>query len=205
MKELDGAWEPRGYIGPRLEIRGRRLTRLWRGTTVLETTFRTRKDGDGVVLELKDGGLRYPGSAPYAETVLCRWEDGAITLTDSFPITGESRDVLYPTENSRYGAYLPADKELLPMLEGSWVCEDSSLRLCFHSGRMYWGHDTETDSAEIVCLRAVSDERLCVRDRDPGREGVGPFGSVTPEGGVLFCRVFICDAAPAVFLFLKVE
>ena len=44
MVKLNGAWETKGYLGPRIEIRGRKLIRLWRGSPVLETTFTKEKE-----------------------------------------------------------------------------------------------------------------------------------------------------------------
>ena len=49
-KALDGAWEERGVIGTRIEIKGDKLTVLWRSGVVLETKFKTERDGENIAL-----------------------------------------------------------------------------------------------------------------------------------------------------------
>ncbi len=104
MKNLDGAWEPKGYIGPRVEISGNKLVRLWMNSPVLETKFSVIEKDGRTELKLENNELRYSGSAKaYATVEECRVEGDAIVFTDFFPITGKSTEERYRTEKSRYG------------------------------------------------------------------------------------------------------
>jgi hypothetical protein len=199
MQKLNGAWEPRGYLGPRLEIQGRKLIRLWRSSPVLETTFTTENEDGKLRLKLKNTELRYAGSEkPYAAIKDCWFSDGVITLVDDFPITGESRDVLFPTSNSRYGNVTVVDRELLPQLKGKWVSGDVSSFLCFRGGVLEFGYDEETlRREEITVVRSNGDGEIRVVSRDPSREEVGMFGPLVFRDGVLHTCIPVCDA-PAV-------
>jgi hypothetical protein len=196
MRKLNGAWEPRGYLGPRLEIQGRKLIRLWRSSPVLETTFTTKTEEGKLRLKLKDTELKYAGSEkPYAVIKDCWFSDGAITLVDDFPITGESTDVLYPTANSRYGDVTLVDRELLPQLEGKWVSGDISAFLVFRGGVLEFGYDEETlRREEIAVVRSNGDGEIRVVSRDPSREEVGMFGPLRYLGGALHTYIPVCDA-----------
>ncbi|MBR4656207.1 MAG: hypothetical protein IKO68_06465 [Oscillospiraceae bacterium] len=205
MVKLNGAWETKGYLGPRIEIRGRKLIRLWRGSPVLETTFTKEKEEGRLRLKLKNTELRYAGSdRSYATVKECWFADGAITLVDDFPITGESTDVLYPTANSRYGNVTLMDREMLPQLAGKWVSEGTSTVLYFRGGTMEFGYeDTAMHREEIAVVRNNSDGEIRVIHRDPSRDGVGWFGPLSYRDGALHTYIPVCDAPAKKLIFHK--
>ncbi len=209
MKELDGAWEP-NYLGPRVEIKGKKLIRLWRGAPVLTTSFSVKKDGERLVLTLKENGMRYTDdSAPYAEIKECYFENGVLTFKDFFPISGESVEELRKTENGRYGNVTVVDKEILPALRGTWteVTSDPDskwkTRFKFSGSRMYFGFgDDLNNSVEIVCVRHNSYPEIKIIDKDPSKDGVGHFGQISFRGDTLSTYIPVCDA-PSVEMTLK--
>ena len=205
MVKLNGAWEPRGYLGPRVEIQGRRFIRLWRGSPVLETTFTTEKEEGKLRLLLKKTELSYAGSdRSYATVKECWFADGAITLVDDFPITGESTDVLYPTANSRYGNVTLADREMLPQLAGKWVSEDNDSFLMIRKGLLEFGYeDGPVHREEIAVVRSNTDGEVRIVHRDPSRDGVGMYGPLRYEGGVLRTYIPVCDAPAVEIVFRK--
>jgi len=207
MERLDGAWEPRGYLGPRLEIEGDRLTRLWRGGVVLTTRFTLTQEDGRTLLRLEEKALRYAGSpAPYAAVKECRLEGDAIVMVDEFPITGESSDTYYRTQNSRYGNVTIADDEVLPALAGTWRCRDMDLVLTFrgHTVRCGCGKQA-TWQTDVIAVRPNGGPAgVCyVVDRDPAKDGVGTFERLTYCGGTLRTCIPVCDARPVELVFEK--
>jgi|GEM_PF-710956 len=202
---LDGAWEPKGYLGPRVEISGNELVRLWRGAPVLQTTFTAEKTENGYLLQLAETRLRHvPGGEPYAEIRECRYENGALTLVDEFPITGESTDTLYPTQNNRYGNYEIVSDEVLPRLAGTWKEEGGSLRMRLEGDRLFFGYvDGPDDSVEVVALRSGGDQTVSLHDVDPSLDGVGMFGRITVQDDGLHTYLPICDAPSAEIVFRR--
>ncbi len=200
FSELEGAWEP-NYVGPRVEIEGDRFIRLWNGGVVLDTTFTAERDGDAILLHLADTAMRYtPDDRPYATMTSCRWENGTLTLTDDFPITGESSDTLLPTTKSRYGDVTILD-DVLPLLAGDWE-DDTGLSLRIEGDRMLCGGD----AAEVIAVRYNwdSSERIFLIDRDPSRHGLFGFSEVRVFGDSLFATIPIMDApGPVELVFTK--
>ncbi len=206
MKELDGAWEPRGYVGPRAEIREEKLTLLWRGGVVLTTPFSVEKEGEALVLHLKYSDKRYsPDARPYSRVTDCRLENGGMTITEEFPITGTSSDTLYPTQNTRYGACAP-DENALRHLQGTWIQLDGSGKLSFREDEMteFWS-DLPGQTTRIVVLRPFSPGgALRVAERDSARpDGVGSFGTMTLRGDALETYIPVCDAPTRNIVFIK--
>ena len=172
--DLTGAWEPENYIGPRVEITGDRLIRLWNSSPVLETTYRMERSGDRIVLVLEDTALCYSGSdTPYATVKECWYEDGAITVVDNFPITGESTDVLYPTENSRYGNVDDVSDQVLPQLQGKWKALDSDWNLSFEGNTMHYGYGEEQiHQVEVVVVKDRSSGEMRITLRQTAKEPI---------------------------------
>ncbi len=208
LPDLDGAWEPEGYIGPRVEISGNELVRLWRNMPVLTTTFTIREEDGRFLLTLADNGLRNtPESDPYATVRECRYEDGVITFVDDFPYSGESIEVLYPTTNSRYGNVTIADETVLPLLEGRWTDSDSTFFLDFQGNTMAYGYvDYPVGETEILTVRHNSSGEIRIVEEDPAvMDTVGMFGTMKWEDGIIFTYIPITDIAPSELLFHKEE
>ncbi len=208
LPDLDGAWEPGGYIGPRVEISGNELVRLWRNLPVLTTTFTLKEEDGRSLLILEDSGLRYtPESDPYATVTECRYEDGAITFVDDFPYSGESIEVLYPTDNSRYGNVTIVNETVLPMLEGRWTDGDSTFFLDFQGNTMAYGYvDLPLGETEILTVRHNSSGEIRIVEEDPAMmDTVGMFGTMKWEDGVLRTFIPTTDIAPSELFFHKEE
>ncbi len=206
LPDLDGAWEPGGYVGPRAEISGNELVRLWRNMPVLTTTFTVTEEDGRFLLTLADNGLRNtPESDPYATVRECRYEDGAIIFVDDFPYSGESIEVLYPTTNSRYGNVTVADETVLPLLEGRWKDGASDHFLDFHGNTMAYGYvDYPIGETEILTVRHNSTGEIRIVEADPAvMDTVGMFGTMKWEDGVIRTYVPITDIAPSELLFHK--
>ena len=207
MPELNGAWEPKGYLGPRVEIEGNKLIRLWKNHPVLETEFESKELSDRTGLMLKNRELCYSGSdKPYAVIKECYYQNGALVLVDDFPITGESRDELYKTGNSRYGNVTFEDEIVLPQIAGEWQCEGSGLCMAFNGNRMKFGYaGSLNDEAEIIAVHYRYDAEgiYYIVDQNPAREGVGMFGRICYRGGEIRTYIPICDASPAELVFRK--
>ena len=203
--EFDGAWEPKGYIGPRVEIEGTKLLRLWRNSPVLTTEFGVEQAGDRKILVLAKNELAYEGETrPYATVKECYFENGAITFVDDFPFSGESRDTLYPTMNSRYGNVTIVSEEVLPLLQGTWVEDGSDARLIFRGNKLSYGYDSKhlESGQTIIAVRPNGDwNRDCVYiiNEDPSKSGVGYYADVCYKDGRLTACIPVCDA-PALYL-----
>ena len=207
LRDLQGAWEP-GHYGPRVEIAGDTYTQLWQAAPVLETRFRTRREGEKLLLLLERDGLRYAGSEKDYARVKAVWlENGALTVLEDFPITGESSEVLQPTRNSRYGNADPAD-ELLPLLEGEWRCDEADMGFRIRDGRLYFHPEgLGEQGTPVILLRTRGDPMSTaeLRDRDPAVRGLGMFGRMTLEGNVILAQVFICDGPTRELRFRKAD
>jgi hypothetical protein len=203
-KEYDGAWEVPGVIGTRIEIAAPRITVLWRNAPVLTTTFKVKKRDGGAELCLKENGLRNEGTASdYAELRELFVHDGDMEMTEYFPITGESKDTLRRTENSRYGRYTVAD-ELLREIEGDWKDESG-----YHE--LHVIGDTLRSDAESVRIHALipagsEPQPGCFRivDQDPSRFEVLWYADLRFEGGVMTAYLPICDAPSVRIVFRRV-
>lgn len=202
---LDGAWEP-GYYGPRAEISGSELVRLWRAAPVLTTTFTLEAGEDGRCrLILQDNELRNSASEEaYATIRECWYEDGALTFVDDFPISGESVETLYPTTNNRYGNVTVVDEEMLPVLEGEWLCGDMDLILIFQGSTLRYGYtDLMTGETEITAVKHNSSGEIRIVDKDPSVDTVGMFGQLSWKDGVISTYIPITDVSPAEIFFRR--
>ena len=205
--ELDGAWEPKNYVGPRVEITGNELVRLWRGSPVLQTEFTAEKQGERTVLCLKKTGLSYEGSSnSYATIRECYFQDGGITFVDEFPISGENSETLYPTQNSRYGNVTIVDEEALLLLQGTWKQADYEDRLKVTGNVMHFGFGKNyTTKTKIVTVRRnwEQGDRIYVINENPARSEVGCYENMYLEAGILHACVPVCDAKPVMLSFIK--
>jgi len=194
MKELEGAWEPKYSWGPRVEIKGKKLTRLWRGSPVLETSFTVRQEGEDLVLDLRYNGMRYSrDAAPYATVEECRFSGGRLLLKDYYPISGPSSEELYPSDYSRYGAFDP-DPELLRYVQGHWESTDGQMYLYIHGSTLEYGYKgMRSGRAEVVAGRTRSGGTM-IYDKDPSVSGVGTFGRMEVRGEIISTYIPVCDA-----------
>jgi hypothetical protein len=207
--DLDGAWEPKGYIGPRVEIKGNELVRFWMGAPVLKTEFTEEKQGEKTVLHLKKTALCYEGaSSSYAMVKECYVQDGGMTFIDDFPITGESTDTLYPTPNSRYGNVTIVDEQALPLLQGTWKQTDYDANLRFFGNVASFGYGGSfRNKTKIVTVKNnwENGDRIYVINENPAKSDVCQFEGMYLEAGVLHAYIPVCDASPVMISFLKVE
>lgn len=202
-RELDGAWEEPGVIGTRIEIEGRRITVLWRNSPVLVTACKWEKRDGGIELILAHNGMRYEGAASdYGELRSLFYKDGTLLMTEYFPITGESRQTLKKTLQSRYGNYT-VEKEPLKELQGTWRDETGTFTLTF-SGDTLTANGTST---RICLLRSNSDpagsRRYKVADKDPAKYEVLHYSHMEYTGGQLTAQMMVFDAPPHVMRFHK--
>lgn len=201
MKELNGAWEERGVIGTRVEIDGNKIVVLWRSSPVLTTAFRVKRSDCAAELILKKTGLRYAGAAmDYAEITGMAFADGKLTLTEHFPITGESKTVLTPTENTRYGRCAP-DPSALPLVAGEWTDEKGYCRLFFREDRV----TINGRERRFVVLRPFDGGELFVADADPAADGWEGMDRLVLRGEVLLSSVRVCDAPSVPLIFHRVK
>ena len=207
FQRLDGAWEPKGYIGPRVEIKGNELVRFWMGAPVLKTEFTEEKQGEKTVLHLEKTALSYEGSSSsYATVKECYVQNGGMTFIDDFPITGESTDTLYPTQNSRYGNVTIVDEMALPLLQGTWKQTDYDCRLRFFGNVMSFGLGKNfTDKTKIVTVTRnwEKGDRIYVINENPARSDIGHYEGMYLEAGVLHAYIPVCDAQPVMLSFIK--
>ena len=198
---LDGAWEERGVIGTRVEIEGKKIVILWRSAPVLTTTFRIKHLDDADELVLKKRGLRYEGAASdYAEATGLIYAEGKLTLTEYFPITGESQTVLTPTENTRYGRYAP-DPDAQALVEGDWTDERGFCRLSFRKDRV----TINGKERRFVVLRPFDGGDLLVADANPSADGWEGMGRLILRDGALLGEIRVCDAPSVPLLFKRAE
>ena len=202
--ELNGAWEERGVIGTRVEIKDKKITVLWRNAPVLETGFKMKTEGGELKLVLSKNGLRYRGaSSDYAHITDLKYGDGRLEMTEYFPITGESKTRLTKTENSRYGNYDIVDS-VLDELQGKWRDEDGYFELAFRKDEMILnGRKTK-----IHVLKSKSEQtpgrQYLLADADPSVYELQGFSGLSFEGSVISGRRSILDApAPKTVVFSK--
>ena len=188
---LNGAWEEPGVIGIRIEIKGHKLTVLWRSDPVLQTTFRTKTSNGATELFLQKTGLRYANSASdYAQVTGLKYLDGKLELTEDFPITGESKTILSQTGNSRYGNYTLANG-ILKELAGNWISTDGLWTLQI-KGKTLLFQDRKT---KIYVLQPKSDPAsYLIADEDPSRHEFNGFTRFRYQNGTLVTQMLVCDA-----------
>lgn len=207
MGKLDGAWEESSVIGPRAEIHGNTLIRLWMSAPVLETRFTTKEEGGKIVLQLEHTGLRNSGSLDsYAVIKECYFDGTALVFVDDYRFSGISETKLYPTTHSRYGNVSLVDKEVLPKLQGVWeskytdlIFKGSTLNIC--------GHSTNKPdfTTEIVTARTngYDGDEVMVLDKDPAEKGIADFYSIVFDGKEITAKIHVCDADPMIIVFTK--
>lgn len=203
QSKLSGAWEKKGVIGTRIEIEGDKLLILWMNSPVLETTFSLTVDGGTAALVLADKGLRYEGDGKdYATVTSLIYREGKLEFTESFPVSGEKKETLSKTENSRYGNYDIAD-EVLDELQGEWKDESGYYTIVFSGDEMTLNGKT----SKVHVLKNKSDgsdkPTYLIADQDPA---VTEFGGITrPEyrGGRLTAWVIVYDADGVQLYFTK--
>ena len=201
--EINGNWEERGVIGTRIEISDRKITILWRNSPVLQTTFSTKNDGEKAVLVLKDNKLRYsPTGQAYAEVSSIFYEDGKLTFNEMFPISGASSSVLTKTENSRYGNYTIADKEVFDLLDGEWEDEQGYCRLRFSRGKLTMGG--ETIKIHALKSNGYPDGEYKIANDDPSKYDVFYFSNMMFREGLITAFVPVCDAPSINMVFHRV-
>lgn len=203
---LDGAWEPAFSVGPRVEIDGHTLIRLWRGAPVLETEFELVPDGERLTLTLTDNALRYSASSePYATVKECWYENGALTFVDDYPISGESTEILVPTTNGRYGNVTELGG--VEQLQGTWVEDGGGYTLVFEDGVMRYGYgDSAPSQVEIKIVENNSSGQRRIIDADPSKpDGVGIFGTMEWEGDTIRTYLPITDTVPERLVFRKLR
>lgn len=202
MNALDGAWEERGVIGTRIEIKKDRLTVLWRSGVVLETKFKTEQSGDKIELILESRGMRYAGaSSDYATVTDLYLDGGALYFEEDFPITGKSVTKLEKTENSRYGNVTFVDGSVLRELRGEWRDDSGYHTLIFKA-------NTVEINGEKVKIRVVKDSSggpCRIINDDPSKDGVGYFYMMEYLIDIIIARIMVCDAPPAIYTFRRVK
>ncbi len=203
-EKLDGAWEERGVYGPRIEIAGKRLTVFWRNSPVLETTFTTAARDGATELIPKKRGLRYRNAVTdYAELTGLVFNDGALTVTEYFPITGESKTVLHRTENSRFGNYDFAD-ERFGELAGTWKDGNGYVTLVFKGGKL----EINGRKVSVRLLKPKGDcspyAALRIADSDASVSGWDGMSDFVYDHGVITARIDVCDAPSVTVTFTRV-
>lgn len=195
---LDGYWEP-NHLGPRIEIKGKAIIVLWRNSTVLQTTFSEKIDGDRVILALKNNELKYSyEQKPYATVDELYYQNGYIHIVENFPISGLSTDEFKRTENSRYGAY-DVVNELLPSLRGEWKSEnDWSFTIKGNELTMFG------EKMKICVLRSKKYPNLYkIVDENPANyEMLSGLRQFELKGDVITTAIQVCDA-PSIDLIFK--
>ena len=207
MGKLDGAWEESSVIGPRAEIEGNKLIRLWMSAPVLETRFTTYEQDGKTVLKLEHTGLRNSGSLDsYADIKECYFDGTALVFVDDYRFSGVSETKLYPTTHSRYGNVTLVDEQMLPKLQGVWessytdiIFEDSTLKICGH------GTDRPDFTTEIVTAQTngCDGDEVMILDKDPAEKGISDFYSITYSGGSITAMIHVCDADPIKVTFTR--
>jgi hypothetical protein len=207
MGKFDGAWEENSVKGPRVEIDGNKLTRLWMAAPVLETSFTTCEQDGKIVFNLEHDGLRNAGSLdPYAVIKECYYDGTALVFVDDYRFSGISETRLFPTSNSRYGSVTLVDSEILPALQGRW--ESKYTDLTFNGNKVgICGHGAEIAdiSIEIVTARANGCDSGDVKilDKDPAKQGIGDYYSLCYSEGSITGWIQVCDAEPMKINFTK--
>ncbi len=199
--QLNGAWEEPGVIGNRIEIEGSKIVILWRNSPTLETGFSVSEEDGGLLLKLKKTGLSYTtGGAEYANVTRIFYKDEKLEFVKYFPITGESKDVLKKTANSRYGNYEICD-EILKELQGEWENERGYMDLTIKKDVM----TMNGDSRKIHVLKPAgeSGERYVIADHDPSVYEWRGLTRFEYYGGVLHTNMIICDGPTVTLNFTK--
>jgi hypothetical protein len=201
--ELTGAWEERGVIGTRIEIKRRKLTVLWRNSPVLCTGFKAKKAENGYELELAERGLRYKGSnSDYASVTRLFYAEGRLTFEELFPITGPSTTVLTATKFSRYGDYTVCDK-VLKELQGRWKEEYGSFELVFRKDTLELFGKTIKIHALHSNYEHTPEREFLIVDADPSKYELYGMTRLTYDGDTLRSSMIICDAPPHNMVFTK--
>ena len=208
IKELDGNWEVPGIIGTRIEIVKSKLTVLWRNSPVLTTHFTCEKalEGKRIDLRLKETGLRYTASQKdYARIASLYWQDGKLYMEEEFPITGQNFQTLEKTENSRYGNVTVEDRNIFPLLKGTWKDQAGYYELTFSK------KDTLTVNGHSFTVHIVrdkyegpDDQTYRIIDQDAAKDGLAGFYRLAYTGGIIRGSIMVCDAPSVEVIFEKI-
>ena len=198
--ERDGAWEEPGVLGSRIEIDGKKIVFLWRNGPVLETTFKAvRRDGK-TFLELKENGLKNPGSAAdYATVEELFLEDGKLHMTEHFPMSGDSRTVMSRTDRSRYGNY---DAVPIPAAyHGKWKDQRGYFEISITKDKVVL-NGTPFSACQLI---PRSGGPCLLADRDPSVYDWQGLSRFVCEGDRLTTSMMICDAPSVHMEFFREE
>lgn len=203
-KTLNGAWEEKGVIGTRVEIKGKNITVLWRNSPVLKTTFSAVEEGGKVILEPAGKGLRYTGAyTDYATVESIVLKDEKLEFKKIFPITGESLEVLTKTQNSRYGAY-DIEDGVLKELKGTWKSDDGRFEIAF-SGNMFVFENERRKVHVLKPKNATGSTCYIIADEDPSQYDFNGFSRPEYSDGVIRMRMKVCDAPQINIVLRKVK
>ena len=203
--ELNGNWEERGVIGTRIEISNGKITILWRNSPTLQTSFGVEKDGDTLILKLKDKKLRHwPSGEEYAEVALISYENDRLTFKEMFPISGVSTDILTKTETSRYGNYKIVDKDVFPLLNGKWEDESGYHKLKFSNGKLTINGETIKIHVLKSNYEYTPANEFKIVDEDPSKYEVLYLSHMTFSKGELTATIPVCDAPSIDVVFHRV-
>lgn len=143
-----------------------------------------------------------PDGQTYADVTKLFYKDEKLELTEYFPITGESKDVLKKTPYSRYGNFEIFDS-FLPELEGEWENESGYMDLLFTKNVMCLNGKT----TKIHILKPGEDSylsgKLIIADEDPTVTEWQGLTRFEYCNGVLSTRLLVCDAPPTTLVFTK--
>lgn len=207
MDRFNGAWEEKGVIGPRVEIQGNRLVRLWNANIVLETDFETFEEGGKTVLKLVHSGLRDSSSIdPYATIKECYYDGAALVFIDEYRFAGETELRMTPTSNSRYGNVTIVSDEVMPQLQGKWeskytdlLFEGSFLSISGH------GLNKPESVTQVVAVKHNSQDsdEIFIIDKDPAKKSIGTYTSIIFCDGSLKAYVRVSDTQSMEVAFTK--
>ena len=207
---LDGAWAPNDY-GTRIEIKGDKMTVLWRNREILVTAFTTVQEEGRTVLHLARNDMIEPfNRRSYGHITECWVEGEVMHLTEVMEFAGEKKQLLRPTEESRYGDVEDVTSRVLPRLRGIWreTRSDHPCEIKITSQQLFWrwdGGEWEGPVKIIVLHNNWEDDpnRFTIRHQDPAQEQVGPFIELDYKNDQLTTMIPVYDADSPKLVFKK--
>ena len=205
MKDIsvEGNYEVK-YIGMRIEIDKNRILFLWRNSPVLNTVFKLKEEDDRLYFILKNQDLAYVNSpTSYAKVSELYMKDGVLYLTEDFPFSGVSKDELYKTENSRFGAYDEAD-EILDELQGKWEEIDGNNTFVIKNNVLsFYGIE---EKIKVLKNKKEKTPSYLIVDEDPSVYDLKiGFTRFNYCGGIITTYMIVYDAESKMFMFKKSE
>ncbi len=206
IKDYYGFWEP-SHLGPRMELDETYYIQLWRGGEVLKTTYKTKEQDGKLFIYPDEAGLRYTANSnPYATIKECFFEGESFTITENFPISGDSTDTYKRTKNNRYGNFEIADAEYLPFLEGIWSSGSAMLKI--QENKLYFGYDKEdlnhSDALSITVLKCGYDDEISLHHINPSVDMLHNYNRIVLRDNKLYATIPVCDAPSFEQIFEKV-